>query len=215
MVLLSHHLSSPTSPRCTSLNMYPHVPHFYPEYPQSNGKAENCVKTSKNLMKKAVQSNSDFHLTLLDWRNTPTEGMNSSRTQRMFGRHTRTLLPTSRELLKPQEVKDVRENKLQRKEVQARYYNSNAKELPGLAEGDIVCMKPQAADGKHHWIKAQVEGQVDVRFYAVRTEDGRLFRRNHKHLWTSKELFRPKDVEVDQTNAQPEFNQKAAMQALQ
>ena len=98
--------------------------------------------------------------------------MNSSPAQQMFGRRTRTLLPTSRELLKPQEVKDVREKKLQRKEVQARYCNRiknrNAKELPSLAEGDIVYMKPQAADGKHHWIKAQVEGQVDVRSYAVR-----------------------------------------------
>ena len=75
-------------------------------------------------------------------------------------------------------------------------------------------MKPQATDGKHHWIKAQVEGHVDVRSYAVRTGDGRLFRRNRKHLRTSKELYRPKDVEVDQTNAQPEFNQKAALQAL-
>ena len=137
--------------------------------------------------------------------------MKSSPAQRMFGRRTRTLLPTSRELLKPQEVKDVWEKKLQRKEVQARYYNRkknrNAKELPSLAEGDMVCMKPPAADGKHHWIKAQVEGHVDVRFYAVRTEDGRLIRRNHKHLWTSKELFRPKDVEVEKTTP----NQKPAI----
>ena len=57
-----------------------------PEYPQSNGKVENAVKTSKNLMKKAATTNSDFQLALLDWRNTPTEGMKSSPAQRMFGR---------------------------------------------------------------------------------------------------------------------------------
>ena len=78
-----------------------------PEYPQSNGKVENAVKTSKNLMKKAASTNSDFQLALLDWRNTPTEGMQSSPAQRMFGRRTRTLLPTSRELLEPQLVRDV------------------------------------------------------------------------------------------------------------
>lgn len=38
-------------------------------------------------------------------------------------------------------------------------------------------MKPQASDG---WSKAQAEQQVDVRSYAVRTEDGRFFRRNRK-----------------------------------
>ena len=108
--------------------------------------------------------------------------MQSSPAQRMFGRRTRTQLPTSRELLESQLVSDVRERKLQRKEVQTRYSNRNAKELPSLTNGDVVRMKPQASDGKNRWIKAQVEQQVDVRSYAVRTEDGRLFRRNGRHL---------------------------------
>ncbi|PFX12858.1 Retrovirus-related Pol polyprotein, partial [Stylophora pistillata] len=46
-----------------------------PEYPQSNGKVENAVKTAKSLMKKSASTNSDFQLVLLDWRNTPTEGV--------------------------------------------------------------------------------------------------------------------------------------------
>lgn len=101
--------------------------------------------------------------------------MQSSPAQQMFGRRTRTLLPTSRELLEPQLVRDVKERKLQRKEVQTRYFNRNTKELPSLTNGDVVRMKPQASDGKNRLIKAQVEQQVDVRSYAVRTEDGRLF----------------------------------------
>ena len=87
------------------------------EYPQSNGKVENAVKTAKHLMKKSASTSSDFHLALLDWRNTPTEGMKSSPAQRMFGRRTRTLLPTSKKLLKAQLVTDVRERKLQRRHV--------------------------------------------------------------------------------------------------
>ena len=79
-----------------------------PEYSQSNGKVENAVNTSKNLMKKAATTNSDYQLALLDWRNTPTEGMKSSPAQRMFGGRTRTRLPTSKELLEPQLVRDVR-----------------------------------------------------------------------------------------------------------
>ena len=90
---------------------------------------------------KSASTSSDFHLALLDWRNTPTEGMKSSPAQRMFGRPTRTLLPTSKKLLKPQLVTDVRERKLQRKEVQTRYYNQNVKELPRIIKGDVVRMK--------------------------------------------------------------------------
>ncbi|XP_022797523.1 uncharacterized protein K02A2.6-like [Stylophora pistillata] len=168
-----------------------------PEYPQSNGKVENAVKTAKSLMKKSASTNSDFQLVLLDWRNTPTEGMKSSPAQRLFSRRTRTLLPTSKKLLKPQLVTDVRERKLQRKEVQTRYYNQNVKELSSLIKGDVVRMKPQASDGKQRWTKAQVEQQVDVRSYAIRTEDGRLFRRNRRHLRQCKEPFMPKDGDIE------------------
>ena len=58
-------------------------------------------------------------------------------------------------------------------------------------------MKPQASDGKNRWIKAQVEQQVDVRSYAVRAEDGRLFRRNRRHLRQSREPFGSKDADVE------------------
>ena len=168
-----------------------------PVYPQRNGKVEIAVKTAKNLMKKSASASSDFHLTLLDWRNTPTEGMKSSLAQRMFGRCTRTLLPISKKLLKPQLITDVRERKLQRKEVQTRYYNQNVKGLPSLIIGYVVRMKPQASDGKQRWTKAQVEQQVDDRSYVVRTEDGRLFRRNWRHLRQSKKPFMPEDTDVE------------------
>ena len=57
-----------------------------PGYPQSNGKAENSVKTVKRLIKKALHAGADPYLALLDWRNTPTEGVGSSPAQRLFGR---------------------------------------------------------------------------------------------------------------------------------
>ena len=46
-----------------------------PRYLQSNGKAEQAVKMAKRLVKRAVKSNSDPYLALLDFRNTPTQGM--------------------------------------------------------------------------------------------------------------------------------------------
>ena len=72
-----------------------------PHYPQSNGKVENAIKTAKSLLKKSKAARSDIYLALLEWRNTPSEGLQSSPAQRMFGRRTRTLIPTTSELLKP------------------------------------------------------------------------------------------------------------------
>ena len=49
-----------------------------PRYPQSNGKAKNAVKTIKMLFSKCQDSGQLEYLTLLDWRNTPSEGMETS-----------------------------------------------------------------------------------------------------------------------------------------
>ena len=70
-------------------------------YPQSNGKAESAVKTCKMLLKRADLAKTDIYLALLDHRNTPTEQTNLSPVQRLFSRRTRTLLPMSTKLLKP------------------------------------------------------------------------------------------------------------------
>ena len=155
-----------------------------PHYPQSNGKVENAIKTAKSLLKKSKAARSDIYLALLEWRNTPSEGLQSSPAQRMFGRQTRTLIPTTTELLKPKIVEDVRGKLFKRKQLQAKYYNISAKELPPLNNGEVVRVKPTDRSGR--WYKARVEKQVDVRSYDVRNEDGRVFRRNRKHLRSSK-----------------------------
>ena len=45
---------------------------------QGNGKAESAVKIVNRLIMKAGMSKTDFHLSLLDWRKTPTIGMEAS-----------------------------------------------------------------------------------------------------------------------------------------
>ena len=100
-----------------------------PHYPKSNGKVENAIKTAKNLLKKSKVAGTDFHLAKLAWRNTPSEGLESSPAQRMFGRCTRTMIPTTRELLKPKIVEDVQGKLLKSKQLQAKHYNISAKEL--------------------------------------------------------------------------------------
>ena len=155
-----------------------------PLYPQSNGKAENAVKQAKNLMKKASESNSDPYKALLTLRNTPTETLKTSPAQRLFSRRTRTLVPTTQTLLKPQVSENVEEKLIQRKIKQASGYNKTATELSTLKPGQVVRVK--AGD---RWVKSKVERQVDVRSYKVQTEDGRSYRRNRRQLRATREDF--------------------------
>ena len=66
-----------------------------PRYPQSNGKAENAVKTVKRLFTKCRESGQSEFRALMDWRNTPTEGLGTSPAQRFLGRRCKTLLPVT------------------------------------------------------------------------------------------------------------------------
>ena len=66
-----------------------------PRYPQSNGKVENAVKMAQSVMKKARLAETDPNLSLLDYRNTPTEGLGSSLAQRLFSRRTKIMVPTA------------------------------------------------------------------------------------------------------------------------
>ena len=95
-----------------------------PRYPKSNGKAENAVKTVKNLFTKCKESGTSEFLALLDWRNTPTAGMSTSPAQRLFGRRCRTIIPVSQELLKPRySTEKDRLDILSNKRRKQQYYN--------------------------------------------------------------------------------------------
>ncbi len=98
-----------------------------PGYPQSNGKAESAVKTTKHIMEKAKIIGSDPWLSLLDHRNTPTTGTQTSPAQRLMSRRTRTLLPTTANLLKPPIPVDVLQELATRQAKQAHYYTKNRK----------------------------------------------------------------------------------------
>lgn len=106
-----------------------------PAHPQSNGKAESARKTAKRLMKKAKMSGQNPYLSMLDQRNTPTQGLNSSPAQRLLSRRTRTLLPTTDDLLRPK-VMDIEEGLVCKQQRQAKYNDRTAKDLDVLKAGD-------------------------------------------------------------------------------
>ncbi|KAG7177324.1 hypothetical protein Hamer_G000644 [Homarus americanus] len=66
-----------------------------------NGAAEAAVKTVKGMMKRCLRAREDMYLGLLNIRNTPQEGLNTSPAQRLMGKRMKTLVLTNDTLLKP------------------------------------------------------------------------------------------------------------------
>ena len=165
-------------------------------------KAEAAVKVVKQLIRKAVESNSDPYLALLDHRNTPSEKCQSSPAQRLFNRRTRTLLPTTESLLAPKVVaaKDrLKERQMKMKEL----YDKGAKPLNPLEEGDVVRMKPFKLTDKT-WSKAVISKRLDERSYLVETDDGSEYRRNRQDLRSSNEDQTP---QITTPNPEPILEQ--------
>ena len=112
-------------------------------HPQSNGRAENAVKTIKRLLTKCQETRQSEFQALLDWRNTPTEWLGSSPAQRFLGRRCRTLLPIAAKT----SITDAHalKGKLAK---QSYYYDLQARDVPSIAVGDTVSMR---LPGEKRW----------------------------------------------------------------
>ncbi|VDI08640.1 Hypothetical predicted protein, partial [Mytilus galloprovincialis] len=152
-----------------------------PYYPQSNGKVEHAVQTANSLMRKGKHAQTDPFLAILDFRNTPTLGFETSPAQRLMNRRTKTLIPTKESLLKPKiEGRNVQKEIQYSKERQAHYYNQGAKELSSLKEGDVVRVEP-ANKYQKTWEKGTVNQKVNERSYEINIK-GKTFRRIRSQL---------------------------------
>ena len=150
-----------------------------PRYPQSNGKAENAVKTVKRLFSKCQAVGQSEFRALLDWRNTPTEGIGNSPAQRFMGRRCRTQLPLTETQLKPAFPTDGDTRALQgQKARQQHYYNRHVRELPPISAGEAVRMR---LPGEKKWTAGICAGPARARSYGVKVGDAE-FRRNHRQL---------------------------------
>src|SRR5208282_4982835 len=149
-----------------------------PRWPTGNSRAEAGVKMAKRLMMKASESGCVPLLSLLDWRNTPSEQLGPSPAQLMFGRRTRTRLPTADALLSTPSAAAAQGALSKAKERQAFYYNRGAKERPTLPVGQTVCLGLEDGD----WRKAEVARILPHRSYELRMEDGSTRRRTSRHV---------------------------------
>ena len=143
-------------------------------------------------MRLAKGSKSDPFLALLDFRNTPTQSMDSSPAQRLMGQRTQTKMPTKATLLKPESHTCVSHKLETLKERQAHYYNRGAKDLKPLTPGDVVCIAP--TQGQQDWRQATVKREVATHSYEVETNSGQTLRCKPRHLRKTSEMTPTSDV---------------------
>ena len=146
-----------------------------PTYLLSNGQVERTVQTVKTFLKKA----SDPYKALLDYRNTEIPDIELSPAQIFFGRRLRTLLPTTAPILNAHNRQDIRKKLKERQHMQKHYYDQHSKPLEPLENGQKVLIH-----NGEKWVNyATVQRKRHTpRSYIVRTDDGKLYRRNRRHL---------------------------------
>uniref|UniRef100_A0A8C6NRG0 Gypsy retrotransposon integrase-like protein 1 n=1 Tax=Nothobranchius furzeri TaxID=105023 RepID=A0A8C6NRG0_NOTFU len=158
-----------------------------PTHAQSNGQAERMVRTIKNLLKKSENGKGDPYISLLEYRNTPMEGVGLSPAQMLIGWRFKSKLPTSTLLLTPGGVDTIQQRLKKRQEKQKIYFDRRTRTMPDLYDGEKIRMQRGET-----WQPAVVlHKHQQPRSFVVRTSDGREYRRNRKHLLKTEETVVP------------------------
>ena len=156
-----------------------------PRYPQSGGLHEKTVQTVKNLLEKCKVANQDPYFALLDYRNTPIDGVTPA--QALMSRRLRSPLPIYQRKLNPKPINRTTFHaaRQQQQQQQRKHYDRTAKSLAPLEKGDAVRFKkdPQAA-----WTRGTVIRKHEApRSYVIKGENGTEYRRNRRHLRKTRE----------------------------
>ena len=143
-----------------------------PYHSQGNGKAESAVKIAKSMAKKSRNLNDG----LLMYRNTPPQGHTYTPAQRMFGRRTRTRLPTSVELLRQELIdpKVVRSDIMAKRRTASSQYNKSSHpfEHSPLDKGSNAYVKPPPAKRGSPWPYGHIIDTPRPRSYKLQTPTG-------------------------------------------
>ena len=168
-----------------------------PNHPQGNGKAESAVKVIKNMIKKALKDGRDQYEALLELRNTPRQDTGLSPNQMMFGRNTRSMIPTT-------STNPNTSLKAARKQSVKKWYDKKSKELPPLTIDDSIYFEHTKGQ---NWKLGKIKEKLSDRAYLVQSQEGVTYRRNRCHIRPTNVTVRIRDVSpprelinFDQTN---------------
>lgn len=150
-----------------------------PTYAQSNGLSEKAVGISKNILRKSKESNIDWQIALLEYRNSPLTGLNMSPAQILFSRTCRTKIPISASLLKPRTYENIKDLLIENDKKSKINYDKTAKDrnYEFQAGENVVYRKGNC------WEPAVIiEKSKTPRSYIIKDENNRVKRRNKFHL---------------------------------
>ena len=168
-------------------------------YPQSNGRAEVAVKTTKRLLRSNTGPSGSldtdrFLRAMMQLRNTPDPDCNISPAEIVFGRPIRDAFAFSNRLptfnnqhIRPlwREAWSLKESALRdRFHRSAENANRQSRELPALQIGDRCYIQNQAGNYPKRWDRSGTIVEVHGHHsYTVKVDgSGRLSRRNRKYL---------------------------------
>ena len=161
---------------------------------KASGAAEAAGKSAKRILRKCHAAHEDPYLGLLNFRNTPTEGMNASPAQRLLGRRTKTTMPSTFSLLKPTSdsvgLSDIKRDE-KRTQIADRV-NQHRYDLKPLRQGDAVYLQPLEPH-KKEWRPARVTMQLTSHTYEVATSNGNILRRNRQFMRKSRTVENGED----------------------
>ena len=153
------------------------------------------------------QSGQSEFRALLDWRNTPSEGFDSSPAQRMMGRRCKTTLPCHRSLLQPKyDINNDVSALRQRKQQQAAYYNRTATPRASLHSGETVRIQ---RPGCSNWSPGVCVREVSPRSYDIQVGDV-TYRRNRRSIRASGQMLKRNNshVPLDESSVSDEEHQE-------
>lgn len=168
-------------------------------YPQSNGRAEVAVKTTKRLLRSNTGPSGSldtdrFLRALMQLRNTPDPDCNISPAQIIFGRPIRDAFAFSNRLIKfsNQHIRPLWREAWSQKEsaMRERFHHSaeslskSSRSIPALRIGDRCYIQNQAGNYPKRWDRSgTVVEDHGHHSYTIKVDgSGRLTRRNRKHL---------------------------------
>ena len=137
----------------------------------------------KRLFEKCKETSVSEFQALLDWRNTPSEGMDTSPAQHLMGRRCRTLLPMSESLLRPSYPLRGDVRALAGRKWRQKNYDRHVKPLKFINLGESVRVR---LPGEKVWSPAECVGFAGPRSYLVKTGDA-VYHRNRRDLLSTGE----------------------------
>ena len=156
-----------------------------------------------SLMAERLLRSKDPFWALLEWRNTPTVGLDASPNQRFLARRTRGAIPMATNKLLPEVQENMQNKKIHRQEVIQNRMNSCREHLP-LQVGQPVLVQDMLPR-KTQWNRGICVDRLSDRSYIIDV-DGRILRRNrtflhsyiHVHVSTCTYSTQPPDTSPSQ-----------------